>query len=243
MILLGKFQTCIHVEFYNLKNMAILYIKTSYCVFLPGFRNGALIPTISLLVKFANFNTNLMASVCKFLYHIIVTVFVRYEECTFNETSVRIFLIVGKHFLIVIIIILIQRSVKCQQYHLRPPGFSVLGASAKSNHDIFISQQDNGLSMENYLHTENVLCFKNIQTFTYIQSNVKKKYLIKSTTCGWISIVSISTDFRANKGFSKINKFKIIDGLRFINVKRKRIKNSQNKPVMIKKNPIKSTTS
>lgn len=30
-------------------------VKTSYCVFLPGFRNGALMPTISLLVKFAKF--------------------------------------------------------------------------------------------------------------------------------------------------------------------------------------------
>lgn len=54
------FVFCFYKTDYLIFILSILYyillrVKTSYCVFLPGFRNGALMPTMSLFVRLAKF--------------------------------------------------------------------------------------------------------------------------------------------------------------------------------------------
>lgn len=65
------------------------------------------------------FDGYFMAPVRELLHHVVVTVFMRYEERALDQTPIGILLAVRKHFLVFVVIVLVYSPVECQQYHLR----------------------------------------------------------------------------------------------------------------------------
>lgn len=54
----------------------------------------------------------------QFLYHMVVAVFVGYEERAFNFTLVRIVPFVVENFSVVVVVVQVDGSVESEEYHL-----------------------------------------------------------------------------------------------------------------------------
>lgn len=60
-----------------------------------------------------------MALTGKLLYHLVVAVFVRYEESPFDIAAVRVLPLLVEHFFVMLIVVMIDSAVEGEEDHLR----------------------------------------------------------------------------------------------------------------------------